>query len=230
MKIAIIIAMEEEVAPIRQAIQLETVDHFHHVTVQKGQIDKEEIYVIESGIGKANAAMGATLAIERFQPDLLLNFGVVGALKPHLTIGTVFLPNDFCYHDADDTAFGSPLGRVPRMPLSYPLHPSIKAFADRFIQEHDLETGLLLSSDAFMADPERIAWVKSHFPQGQVADMEATAIAQVAYSYDLPFLSLKTISDHSDSQEDPAHLYLDHKDQVANKAAQLFFDLIEALN
>ncbi|AMB94699.1 5'-methylthioadenosine/adenosylhomocysteine nucleosidase [Aerococcus sanguinicola] len=229
MKIAIIIAMEEEVKPIRQALELETVDHFQQVTVQKGQIADQQVYVIESGIGKANAAMGATLAIERFQPDLLLNFGVVGALKDHLGIGQVFIPNDFCYHDADDTAFGSPLGRVPRMPVSYPLHQKIKAFADQFIQDQGLETGLLLSSDAFMADPKRIAWVKDHFPTGQVVDMEATAIAQVAYTYDLPFLSLKTISDHSDSPEDPARLYQNHKDQVAKNAAQVFFDLIDAL-
>lgn len=229
MKILIVCAMVEEVAPIRQHFKVETKDRVGHMTIEMGKYQEADMCVVESGIGKVNAAMGTSVGIERFQPDVILNYGVVGALADDLEPGDIVIPDDFCYHDADDTAFGSPLGQVPRMPHTYPIAEDLGPIQTSLLElGPNIKSGQCLSGDAFVHRPDQINFIKEHFPHAAIIEMEATAIAQVAYTYQLPFLAIKTISDSTD-QEDSAQEYLESKDQVAVEAVDVLFESIDLL-
>ncbi|WP_255377075.1 hypothetical protein [Aerococcus sp. 1KP-2016] len=94
-------------------------------------------------------------------------------------------------------------------------------------KHHFFHTGQCLTSDAFMYQVERINFVRNAFPEGVIVEMEATAIAQVSYTYNLPFLSIKSVSDTS-SEQAPEE-YLKDKDQVAINAADVLFKAIDLL-
>lgn len=228
MNIVVIVAMEEEMTPLRKRANAQKVDQLKHLNIYEAINPDYHLYLVESGIGKANAAMGATIAIERFKPDYVLNYGVVGSIKDYIHAGDIVIPNDFTYHDADDTAFGSPLGRVARMPATYPIAAQLQPIVNTLLSKHNFfHTGQCLTSDAFMYQAERINFVRNAFPEGIIVEMEATAIAQVSYTYNLPFLSIKSVSDTS-SEQAPEE-YLKDKDQVAINAADVLFKAIDLL-
>lgn len=230
MTLAIVVAMLEEIQPIRDLLQVETIQTIGHIKIEKAQYKGEDIYLVESGIGKANAAQGASLAIDRYQPRTVLNFGVVGSLVDSLGLGDLLIGDDFIYHDADETAFGSPYGRIPRMPVSYPIDPKLEPILDQLLQaesDFHLEKGQVLTSDSFTDDPKRIQWIKDTFPEGKVLEMEATAIAQVAYTHDVPFLSIKTISD--EAGEMGPEEYERTKDQAAKNAVSFLLKALDLL-
>jgi adenosylhomocysteine nucleosidase len=56
-------------------------------------------------------------------------------------------------------------------------------------------TGLICTGDQFITDRERQNDIKRHFPDGLACDMESAAIAHTCYLLNVPFLSLRVISD-----------------------------------
>src|SRR5690606_19391922 len=78
--------------------------------------------------------------------------------------------------------------------------------ADKHLVEHavksaeslaDLQVvkGLIVTGDSFMNDPERVAFVRDKFSDLQAVEMEAAAIAQVAYQFNIPFVIIRSLSD-----------------------------------
>ena len=69
----------------------------------------------------------------------------------------------------------------------------INTVAD-FEQLTDVKKGLIVSGDQFVQD-EAKQRILSHFPDALVAEMEAAAVAQVAYQFNTPFIVLRGVSD-----------------------------------
>ena len=61
----------------------------------KGTHDKHELILVQSGLGKVNAAVVSTLLIEKFKCEFLLFSGVAGGIDPEIEIGEVIIA-DFC--------------------------------------------------------------------------------------------------------------------------------------
>lgn len=228
MRFLLVVAMLEEIEPIREKLNPYLVDKFGHVTIEKGSYKGHEVYLVESGIGKVNASMGITVGLERYKPDVVLNYGVVGSLYNHIQVGDVIVPNDYVYSDADDTAFGSPLGRVPRIPNTYTLHEGLKAVVSQLTGSGaNIKTGQVVTSDTFVYKEEQVQFIRDNFPDGIINDMESTAMAQVAYTYNIPFISVKTISDHADGGSTDS--YNQEKDKVAKDAVSVLFEAMELI-
>ncbi|MEX5941702.1 5'-methylthioadenosine/S-adenosylhomocysteine nucleosidase [Mammaliicoccus sciuri] len=85
----------------------------------KGNIEDKQVVLAQSGIGKVNAAITATLLINEFKPDLIINTGSAGSVDSELNIGDIIISNKVYYHDVNATAFGYKLGQVPSMPEFY---------------------------------------------------------------------------------------------------------------
>lgn len=88
-RIAIVAALEREVAPLIRRWQVRTMEHDgrHYQIFENGKAS-----VIFGGMG-AEAARRATEAIlQDIRPSLILSVGFVGALDPVLKVGEVFEP------------------------------------------------------------------------------------------------------------------------------------------
>ena len=110
MKIGIIGAMEEEVTLLRDKIENRQTITIGGSEIYTGQLHGVDVALLKSGIGKVAAAMGATLLLERCQPDVIINTGSAGGLASTLKVGDIVVSDEARYHDADVTAFGIYMG------------------------------------------------------------------------------------------------------------------------
>ena len=157
-----------------------------------------------TGIGKVNAAVHAYQAQLQFQPDLILNIGVCGALMAELSIATPVLSSAFTYHDVW-CGEGNQFGQVQGYPPVYEVEPKILNTFARVAPS--LQQGLFCCGDFFMPSQLYIAQLLKHFPNAMTVDMESTAIAQVAYMTRTPCASLRIISDTPITHFDHAKQY-----------------------
>ncbi|WP_029509738.1 5'-methylthioadenosine/adenosylhomocysteine nucleosidase [Leuconostoc lactis] len=191
MKIGIITPMAEEKITLIAALEDVTTKQHGGTEITSGRYKGHEVILTESGIGKVAAASATALMIDNFEPDLVVNTGSAGALDPDLKIGDEVIGTQVAYSDVDVTVFGYAYGQVPNKPLYYEADPTV---VKDFEQLAPVKEGLIVSGDQFVQDTEKKR-ILTHFPEALVAEMEAAAVAQVAYQFGTPFIVLRGVSD-----------------------------------
>ncbi|WP_018693013.1 5'-methylthioadenosine/S-adenosylhomocysteine nucleosidase [Algicola sagamiensis] len=198
MKIGIIGAMEPEVAILKdKMVNRETIkiSDFEFFT---GEIDGEEVVLVQSGIGKVASSVATTLMIMTFSPACVINTGSAGGFDPALHVGDIVIGDAVKHHDVDVTAFGYEMGQVPKMPAAFTAHKTLITAAEKAaqsLQGLQIKTGLIATGDSFMCDPERIEKTRGHFPDMLAVEMEGASIAQSAHMLQTPFLIIRSLSD-----------------------------------
>lgn len=205
MRIAVIGAMEEEVVILRNQLEDKQTEIIANSEFSFGTYGGKDVVLLKSGIGKVNAAMSTTILIERYHPDVIINTGSAGGLNPELNVGDLVISDDVCHHDVDATVFGYAYGQVPQMPAAYQADERLIQVAEeaaRSLEGIQVKKGRIASGDSFMNDPVRVQMIAEKFPGLQAVEMEAAAIAQVAYQYGLPFVIIRALSDIAGKESD----------------------------
>ena len=78
----------------------------------RGTLNGQELVIVVCGVGKVNAAMCATVLINDFQPSLVINSGVAGALSPVVSVGDIVVGTKTVEHDMNVVALGDKQGEV----------------------------------------------------------------------------------------------------------------------
>ncbi|MFK4565955.1 5'-methylthioadenosine/adenosylhomocysteine nucleosidase [Enterococcus sp. UD-01] len=231
MRIVIATAMKEELAPFRSKYQTEVILERGKTVIEKVvQTTQNELFLMETGIGKVNAAAAASLACEQIKPELILNTGSAGGFSDQLAIGDVVYATDLLYSDVDATGFDYAYGQVPQMPASYPLAFEWQQLVDSVPRPsaYQLHQGLIVTADSFMSEPTVVKTLKERFPKALASDMESTAIAQIGDFYNVPVLNIRGISDIAGQAAAASFdTYLDQAAQHAFEQTEQFLQLIE---
>ncbi|HFV7546333.1 TPA: 5'-methylthioadenosine/S-adenosylhomocysteine nucleosidase [Staphylococcus aureus] len=195
--IGIIGAMEEEVTILKNKLTQLSEISVAHVKFYTGILKDREVVITQSGIGKVNAAISTTLLINKFKPYIIINTGSAGALDESLNVGDVLISDDVKYHDADATAFGYEYGQVPQMPVAFQSSKPLIEKVSQVVQQQQLtaKVGLIVSGDSFIGSIEQRQKIKKAFPNAMAVEMEATAIAQTCYQFNVPFVVVRAVSD-----------------------------------
>ena len=181
-----------------------------------GLIDGRTVLVVTSGIGEANAAAATARALVLVDAPIVIAAGTTGGLARDINVGDIAVGVSAVYGQADATAFGYALGQVPRMPVDYSSSERATARCDALagLVNHPVRVGRIVSSDSFCT--EQVAEpMRQRFPDAMGADMETCAIAQVAWSCGIDWISLRAVSDlcgpgadqafHMDGERAAAH-------------------------
>ena len=196
--IALIGAMDQEIERLKNSIQSLQVSEIAGFTFYSGQIDGVDVVLLKSGIGKVNAAVGTTLLLDHFKPSCVINTGSAGGFDPTLKVGDVVISDEVRHHDVDLTVFGYEIGQMARMPAAYLADELLLKVAEESIAQFEntaCQRGLIATGDAFMSYPEHVEKVRANFPTMKAAEMEAAAIAQTCYRFEVPFLVIRALSD-----------------------------------
>lgn len=215
-RIGIIGAMAQEVSTL--VSQLDNPQRYEHAgfVFHTGTRYGLEVIVLQSGIGKVNAAVGTAILLERHQPDAIINTGSAGGFAADLAIGDVIISDEVRHHDVDAVVFGYEIGQVPGMPAAYLADKSLREVARNAIAslgEVQVREGLIATGDAFMADPARVDATRAQFPSMLAVEMEGAAIAQTCHLYQCPFVVIRALSDIPGSGDN--HLSFDEFLEVA---------------
>jgi adenosylhomocysteine nucleosidase len=197
-KVAIIGAMEEEVTILRDKMKDLVQITIAGSEFNTGTLNGIEVILLKSGIGKVNAAMSTTILLEKFKPDAVINTGSAGGYEPSLNVGDVVISTEVRHHDVDVTIFGYEYGQVPQMPAAFISDEKLFQLAEeaaREITDIQVGKGLIVTGDSFMNDPVRVEFVRGKFTGLYAVEMEAAAIAQVAFQFGVPFVIIRSLSD-----------------------------------
>lgn len=201
--IGIIGAMDEEVAVLKEAMAVETVEEYASMQFCKGTLCGKEVVIVRSGIGKVNAAVCAQLLIDKFGADMLINTGIAGSLDANIDIGDMVISTDAVEHDMDASVFGDPIGQIPRMDtFSFPADETLieKAKAVNEEANPDIRTfvGRIVSGDQFVSSSEVKEKLVTNF-NAKCTEMEGAAIAHTAYLNKVSCVIIRAISDKADN-------------------------------
>lgn len=225
--IGIIGAMDEEVAYIKEKMDVITVKIMLGLDFVVGRMAGKNIVIVRSGIGKVNAAICAQVLVDHFAVDYIINTGVAGAIYKELAIGDIVISADAVQHDMDTSVFGDAIGTIPRMPESI-------FKADEELIKIAMEAGTTLSShakiilgriasgDQFISTTEgkNKIW---NTVKGYCAEMEGGAIAHTCYLNKIPFVIIRSISDNADKQAEMSY------EEFVSVAAQNSAELVEKM-
>lgn len=202
MKIGIVGAMAQEVEILSDLMTEKVETRIASAVIFEGKINGKKIALLQSGIGKVAAAIGTTALLQIAQPDVVINTGSAGGITKGLKVGDIMISDETRYHDVDVTAFGYEKGQLPANPATFLSDKKLADLAYQIAeeQEQSVKRGLICSGDSFISSEEKIAQIKTDFPNVAAVEMEATAIAQVCHAFNIPFVVVRAISDAGDGE------------------------------
>jgi len=201
-KIGIIAAMEEEIKILREAMDKAKETELGGSVFIEGHLKGQPAVIVQSGIGKVNAAIAAVLLIREFGCDHLLNTGSAGGVGEGLKVGDVVLSTELAYHDADARVFGYKMGQIPQMPAVYPADETMCELAAAAAVKEGMQVkkGIIVTGDSFVSDGVIRDTILHSFPKAQVVEMEGAAIAQTCWKFNIPCLIIRAVSDTADQE------------------------------
>ncbi|USD60931.1 5'-methylthioadenosine/S-adenosylhomocysteine nucleosidase [Vibrio sp. SCSIO 43140] len=203
MKIGVIGAMEQEVSILKAALTNLEETKKGGCTFFTGQLHNVDIVLLQSGIGKVAAAVGTTILLSDYQPDVVINTGSAGGFESSLNLGDVVISTEVRHHDADVTAFGYEIGQMAGQPAAFTADQKLMDVAEQALaqmEDKHAVRGLICTGDEFVCRPERQAFIRENFPGVIAVEMEASAIAQTCHQFNTPFVVVRAISDVADKE------------------------------
>ena len=201
--IAIIGAMQQEIALLQSRLSDTKTDTVAHIGITRGKLAGKPVLLAQSGIGKVNAAITTTLLINQYNAAYIINTGSAGGLQGGMKQGDVVIGTQTAHHDADATAFGYAIGQIPQLPPRFDSDATLVEHAAHAATAFDGATvhhGLIVSGDQFINSADKIASIRTHFPDALAVEMEAAAIAQTAYQFSRPCVIVRALSDLADGE------------------------------
>ncbi len=232
MRLAIVCAMEEELAAIEAALSLTLIAKLNKASncYAEYQFGEHTLIMVVSGIGKVNAAVTTQILIENFAVDAIINVGVAGSLTRKLGFGDVVIATDLVEHDFDITAFGVPLGQIARMDtFSFAADAKLNSLLEQIsLVSNQLVLGRIVSGDQFIDDGQKAVFLHTEFA-ALACEMEGAAIAHVCYLNKIPFAVVRSLSDMAGQDGQGIHSFNELKEMAAERAALVIKNLLERL-
>ncbi len=228
MKIAIMGAMPEEVAPILEKVgSYKTVEYAGN-RYYEANYRGIDLVIAYSKIGKVFSTLTATTMIEHFGATKLLFSGVAGAISPTLKVGDLIVATKLAQHDLDITAFGHPFGYVPEGAVfietdkeMIKMSKEVAASMGKNVQE-----GIIATGDQFVANEERKNWIGSTFG-ADALEMEGGSVAVVCNALNVPFFILRAISDAADM--DASFSFDEFLETSAKESAEFVMKMVDKI-
>lgn len=191
--LAILGAMDEEVALLRA--EMKAVQETVHagITVMRGDFNGTRIALAQCGIGKVNATICTQMLVDLYHPSGMIFSGVAGGLLPNMQIGDIIVASHLIQFDIDLTAFGRRHCELPDCDRMIQSDATmVRQTADCFDSVFEGETdapnlmiGTVISGDKFIKDSETLRWLQREF--GALAtEMEGATVGYTCQLNDVP--------------------------------------------
>ena len=199
-RIGIIAAMNEEMQEIKNIMTDIKPKHVFNLTFFKGKINSTDCILVESGVGKVNAARTTQIMMDYFKIEYIINIGTAGAASDKLNVTDVVIADKLCQYDFDVSPIGYKKGEIMDLGLYFNSEKTLLQKCQSTMQSLDkdntykVHVGTIASADKFCTDPTIANAVNEDFG-ALCVEMEGASIAQVCTLNDTPFIAIRSISD-----------------------------------
>ena len=177
---------KDTVTAIVMATMLEAKPFVLGMSLKQGQkkpfplFQNDNILLIISGIGKANAAMATTYSCYKFNPSCICNLGAAGATDFSHLLGEIFHINKIIEYDRPELTTGRPCIHKPDI---------VNGF----------QTAKLSTSDMAVLDPDERKEISIN---ADLIDMEGASVVQACRKFNAKCFIFKFVSDTPDHARD----------------------------
>jgi adenosylhomocysteine nucleosidase len=242
-QLAIVGALDAELAPLRPLLTNPTDHQIAGMQVTTAHLADVPVLLAAVGVGKVNATLTLTTLLLSSMPGTVLCLGVAGGINPELFPGDVLIAVRTAQHDYGRQYTTGFYPLAPMNQATSERHPPFW-YADRQLVDlaHSVALGVplqavpahttpriipgtLVSGDLFAVAHSKKAELRTLF-SADACDMESAALAQVCAHFELPFLTVRGISDIAEDldQVPPEALTI-----AATNAANVIAALVAAL-
>ena len=228
-KVGIIGAMSVELELLKSKLEENpAVTKAGGMTFTEGKINEIPVVLVQSGVGKVNAALCAQRLILKFGCTHIINTGIAGAMASGLKVLDFVASTDAVYHDMDATGFGYKKTEIPQMKCSdFPadgkmLEAARSAFKE-FPAEHKLVFGRIATGDQFISDKEKKSAIQETCSPACV-EMEGAAVAHACWINEIPFVIIRCMSDMAD--DDGESIYSFNENEAASLSGSLVLSML----
>ena len=201
MKLGIIGAMAVEIATLKENMVDMKQSTRTGMVFYEGKLRGVDAVVVQSGIGKVNAAICTQILCDCFGVTHVVNTGIAGSLLAELDIGDLVISRDAIHHDFDLHFWGRPIGQVPGFDVTaFPADEKMIELAyaaAEVVNPGHSRIGRVASGDQFICSKEQKRKIITD-TRGICAEMEGASIAHTAYRNGVPFVIIRAISDKAD--------------------------------
>ncbi len=224
LKVGIVVADYDEYAPFVDDIASSSKKEYNYFNRKavEFKLGNAQVICINCGIGKVNAATAAMHLVD-IGCNCVLNFGLSGGIS-RVRRGEIVLPDKFLEHDFDLTGIGYKPCEKPSQKYIYAADETLLKIAYNAIGK--CEGGTAVCGDRFICNAVDRDFLRDTF-DATTCDMETAAIASVCDMADVPYLSLRRVSD--DAGEDAYASYSDMNTGDGKTLSEVFIKVLNAL-
>ena len=200
--IGMVVAMDKEITPflstVGESVGTQTKGGF---TVYGYKLEDKTVYLIKSGIGEIYAAAATQVLIGEFGAEVVLNFGVCGALTKDIGVCDTVIVKGVVHYDFDLTGIDDVvIGQYPG--YETPIIETTKEFIE--ISKKAMPNAkevICASADKFVSDKDIKIRLNTEFG-AEVCDMECAAVLLTCNLHGVPTLIIKAVSDGEGGAEE----------------------------
>lgn len=192
--IAIVGALDREIENLKNMLSNTKEVNIAGINYYLGKLEGKDVVLFKSGVGKVNAAIATTIALEEFNVEKIIFTGVAGGAKSDYDIGDIVISEALVEHDLDtgdtnDNIFY----KADEDLVTLAFNSANKVIEEDYLVYIDS----IATGDQFIQDENKISSINSRFNVGAV-EMEGASLARVAYLFDIPFVVIRSLSDKAD--------------------------------
>ena len=233
-RIAIIGAMDSEIANLKSMLENTEEIKIAGITYYKGKLHGKDVVLLKSGVGKVNAAVATTIAIERFNIEKIIFTGVAGSGNPNYNIADIVISKNLIEHDFDTRDIDGDYITVlvegyndNYYPADEALIELAKSSAEKVITNSKVYIDTIATGDQFVGNNEKVKQIHDKFKAGAI-EMEGASVAHTALMYKTPFVVIRSLSDKADSDAEVD--YPKFVIQASDNSAKIVSEMINNMN
>lgn len=191
-KVGIVCAGDEELKPFLPHIEDVTITEKAMLKFYEGRINGMPVAALYSGVCKVNAAIATQILIDSYGVDSVINAGTAGGMNESIHLFDTVISTQVAYHDVDE---GILTEFHPWMPTVYfNADANLLDIAKEICQRNEkVRLGRMVTGEKFIEDALRDGINQKYSPLS--VDMETASIAHVCYANQIPFISIRSVTD-----------------------------------
>ena len=226
--IGIIFAMREELDEFIKLVNSIEEEKIYDLTFYKCSLFNKDLVLVESGVGKVNAARATQILIDRMNPKYIFNVGVAGSISNSVDVMDIVVSDKLVQHDFDITGFNHEKGYIPNVGIYMDADKYLLDISKSVKTDVNVHIGTIASGDIFITDKDMSNKINTKF-NALCVEMEGASIAQVCTLSNVPYLVIRSISDSPNQNDDNKITYEEFLEKSCKVVSNFLKEIISKI-